>query len=236
MPFLAPFAPMIATGVGSLFGSKLIGGSGGIGKDKTKQALDAQTQSITQGNEIAAGIQPHAKNLLDLATRSYSPVADYFSSILSGNRGSAMQTLAPEAGRISDAYQAAGDTSSNLMPRGGGRSAFFADQPFHQQRDTAGLLSTARPQAASGLLQTGNAAAGAGNSTFATILNALSGGRSGGQNLLNFDIQDKAAQYDKGKDIGKTIFDMLQQFKGGFKKSGGGGGSGSGGGILGEYP
>lgn len=202
-----------AAGIGSsILGSKLSGGGGGV--PDARGLLDEQRQSIAKGREIAGGLEAPASNLLSLATRSYSPVADHFSRLLSGNRASTMEALSPEVQRINSGYQQTQQNASNLMPRGGGRSAFFSQLPFERNRDITNLLSTSRGRGAEGLLNTGNAAASTSRGLYATILDALNGGRSGASSLLNYDLQSKQDQYTKGKDVGRSIFDIISMIGG----------------------
>ena len=209
MPFIVPFLPAIAGGVGSLLGSKLSGGSGGV--PNAKGLLADQTASIKQGRDLASGLQPQAQSLLSGATQSYSPVANYWSSLLGGNRTSAMSALQPEVSRINEGYNQNLQAAGNLMPRGGGRSALLSQAPYERTRDITNLLQTSRPQAAQGLLQTGQAQGNQSQGLYSLILNALGGSQSGTSSLLNYDLQDRDIQYRKGKELGGTLFDLLQK-------------------------
>lgn len=209
MPFIpaALVGPLI--GAGASVGSTILGSkmAGGPSSQQMTQALNSQQEAIKQGQEIATGLQPQAQNLLGLSSNSFSPVANYYGGILGGGRTAALDTLAPEAQRIAQGYGNALSTTANLMPRGGGRSAFFAEQPFAQQRDIQGLLQGARPAAAQGLLSTATATGNQGNSIYSNIFNALNGNRSSAAGLLGAQSQ----AFNQGKDIGSGIFELFKQ-------------------------
>src|SRR5262245_38112445 len=134
MPFLAPALPFLiqaGAGIGSsLLGSKLSGGAGGLEKQQLADLLKGQMGSISQGRELASSLGPQANNILGMATRSFSPVAGYWSGLLSGNRSRAMGVLAPEISRINEGYDAANRQSAALSPRGGPSAAFLSETPF----------------------------------------------------------------------------------------------------------
>jgi hypothetical protein len=205
------------TGVGStILGSKLSGGSGGVSNPKA--LLEQQTGTIKEGRDIASSLRQPASNFLDMASRSYSPVANYWAPLLSGNRTSTMQSLSPEIQQINSGYDAAG-RSAELAPRGGGRSAFFSDLPYQRNRDITNLMLQSRPMAARGLLETGRAAGGEANNLYSTLLSALHGSTVGTSSLLDYDLKSRSDQYGRGKELGKSIFDILSKIKFGKGKS-----------------
>lgn len=192
----------------SLLGSALSGGSGGV--PNVGNLLDESAKSIAQGRNIATSLEPRAKSLLGLSEESYGPVSRYYGDILSGNRGKVFASMQPDIARINEGYDANLNAVSNLLPRGGGRSAFFTEAPYRRTSDITSLLQTARPKAAEGLLNLGQTTGGQASNLFGNISGLLGGSQQGTGNLLNYNLQDRAAQYKKGQDIGATIYDVLK--------------------------
>ncbi len=196
MPFLAPFAPaLIKGGIGlgaSLIGSKLAGGT----PSGDKGILAQQRQNAQIGSDSGS-------QMLRLAGQSYNPVVNYWSKMLSPNRGDMTAALAPEINQISEGYGAQTRAASELMPRGGGRATLLQDLPYRQTRDTTTLLQTARPQAAKGLLDAGTSAANTG-------VNALYGSTAAGRSLLDYSAAKRASDQAMGSQIGGGLFSLLK--------------------------
>src|SRR5438876_2875479 len=144
MPFLAPFIPLIASAgasVGSsLLGSKLAQASPRPAEQKVQDLLG---QSMQMGQQTAQQVTPQAQNLLSMGAGGYQPVLNYWSSLLSGNRGAMTGAMGPEISRIGQGYQTATNTSAALNPRGGPSASFLSELPFQHQRDVTSLLQTA---------------------------------------------------------------------------------------------
>src|SRR5213592_1781670 len=148
---MAAIAPYAIKG-GIALGSSLLGSAlAGRQSPEQRRALQLSNQAQTQG--LAA-----AGPLLSLAPRTYGPVMDYWSRILSGNRGEMTSALAPEIEQIGQGYGTQTQAAANLMPRGGGRATLLSQLPYQQMGDIQRLMQTARPQAAQGLLQAGQSA------------------------------------------------------------------------------
>lgn len=188
-------APAIGAGVGlgaSWLGSKIAGRR----SPEEQQALGLSNQAQQQG--INTGSQ-----LMSLAPKTYGPVIDYYSRLLSGNRGEMTQALAPEINQIGEGYGAQTQAAANLMPRGGGRATMLQNLPYQQTRDVQSLMQTARPQAAGGLLQAGNAAVGQG-------IQALYGSTGAGQTILQNEAARRKADRELGGQLGQGIYSLFQ--------------------------
>ena len=251
MPFLAA-APVLASliGGGASIGSSIIGGK--LSKAKPSplenQVNQANLNAMNQGRQLSGELTPIAKNLfnqgqgylnqylpqgqnlLNMGAGTYQPVLNYWSQLLSGNRAGMTSALAPEILRIGQGYDQAARTSSALMPRGGARADVLGQMPFNQQRDISTLFQQARPQAASGLLNAGNAAVGAGgdisnlglnlftgasntgSNILQNALNALYGGTAGGRDILQQQQNMRNLEVDRGNKMGAGIFDMFQRY------------------------
>lgn len=222
----APFALAPFTGGGSLgmlalrggiaAGSALAGNA--LSKSGSKPtALESPVlaqDAAAQKTGLAIGNQttPAAQNLIGMGSQAYQPVLNYWSSILSGNRGAMTSALAPEISRIGQGYQAAGQTSTALNPRGGPSAEFNAELPYAQQRDVTTLLQGARPQAATGLLNAGQQATSAGSSLLSNAVNAIYGSTAAGRDILNQQQNTKEAEAKRSASIGKGLFDLMQKY------------------------
>jgi len=137
---------------------------------------------------------------------------NYWSSILSGNRGLATSALAPEISRIGQGYQTAANTSAALMPRGGPSAAFMSELPFAQQRDVSSLLQSARPAAAGSLLGAAQNIGGLGSSLLGSGISAIYGATQAGRDIINQQQQAQAAAAARGNAIGGGLFDLVNKF------------------------
>lgn len=199
MPFLAPFAvPLITAGASvgsSLLGSKL---SKANPSPMEQQVLDQNAQAQKLGMQTG-------QNLIGMGTNTLQPVLNYWSSILSGNRGAATSAMAPDIGRIGEGYQQAANTSAALQPRGGPSASFLSQMPFQQQRDVSTLLQQARPQAASTLGNMGAGILGQG-------ANALYASTSAGQSILQHQADMRRIEAERGKSVGGGLFDIFTKY------------------------
>lgn len=199
MPFLAPFAaPLVSAGASigsSILGSKL-----------TKAKPSAMEQQVLNQNMEAQKLgMDTGKNLIGMGTNTIQPVLNYWSSILSGNRGQMTSAMAPEISRIGQGYQTAANTSAALQPRGGPGASFMSELPFQQQRDVSTLLQQARPQAAGALGGLGGGILGQG-------ANALYASTAAGQNILQQQEAMRKLEAERGKSVGGGLFDIFTKY------------------------
>lgn len=195
MAFLAPLA--ISAGgsiVSSLLGSKLAGGP------------NAQQQQATQGLQQAQqqGAQS-SKSLLGMGTGALQQPINYWSSLLSGNRGQMTAALAPDINKINEGYTANRQAAAQLTPRGGGRASLLQGLPYAQQRDITTLFQQARPMAAQSM-------AGAGANLLGQSTGMLQASTSAGRDILAAQEAERQRQAQQGKSIGGGLFSMFQQY------------------------
>jgi hypothetical protein len=236
MSMLAPFAPaLIKGGIG--LGASLIGGKLAGGTPKGDQSiLDANNQAMKDNLAMSGQLRQGGSDLVNLAGRSFNPVVDYYSRILSGGRSGLMSALGPQASNIGMGYQNARNTIASLTPRGGGRSTMMADLPFQQQKDVTSLFQTERAGAPAGLLQAGSQASNAGNNLISNAIQSMYGATSAGRTVLDYNAQKRAADREFGGKLAAPIYDLLKGLNIG-KLGGGSKGSGTAtGGVLGEFP
>ena len=214
-------------GVGAL-ADKLGGGLPGV--PDAANLLAQQAANAQYGRQIASQLGPVAQQLLGGATQSFSPVANMWSGLLTGGRGRLTNLLAPEIGEITEAYRAPTQAAANLQPRGGARASLMAQLPYQRARDIATLFQQARPLAAEGLLQTGQAQAAAGMAGYENLANLLSGADLAGYRLGEYNLARQENRAEESRGVGKTIMDALI---GGASAVAGGGDSGANGAVKG---
>lgn len=196
MGFLAPLAIQGGMAVGgSLLGNRL-------GRAKPTGA----EQSVLDTGQAAqkTGLQTGTSLLGQGAQGAQAPM-NYWSSILSGNRGGITSALGPELMRLGEGYGAASRTSAALNPRGGPSSTFLAEQPWQQQRDTTTLLQGARPQAATSLFDAANRLIGQG-------ANSIQMATSAGRNILDQQQNLRELEAKRGTAIGSGLFSLIQKY------------------------
>ena len=219
MPQLLPLAIKggIALG-GSLLGSKVAGGT----PKGDQQILDQQRQISQRALGMSNELFPQGTQLMQLAGRSFNPVVDYWSRILSGDRGAALSGLAPEINQLNEGYDASRRAASELMPRGGGRATLLQNLPYQQNRDVSSILQLARPQAAGQLLAAGQGISNAGSGLIQNSINALYGSTSAGRDILNYSAQKREADRALGTSLGKSLFELVKNIPINIGKKGGG--------------
>jgi hypothetical protein len=208
MPFLVPAIPAIASLIGGSVASKFVGGPSGQQKDAN-----------TSVQQLASSLGSRGLSFLDQAKSATSGPQNYFQSILSGNRGQATQSLAPDIEQIGTGFNQAERTTTELAPRSGGRATLFNELPFQKSGTINNLFSTARTSAADALSKLGLGFGGLGTS-------AVAGGLNGFNGLQTALAGQRENQYNTGKDLGAGFYNIAKSVDWTkiFKGSGGGGG------------
>jgi len=188
---LAPLA--ISTAASGIFG-KAFGGPSAT----TQKAIDTLGQGMQAGYNTS-------NTLSNLAGRAYNPVMDYWSRLLSGNRGAAMSALSPEIARMGDQNTAEMRAASELMPRTGGRATMMQSMPFQQMRGVQSLFQSMRPQAANQLGTLGG--------TLQAATNALNASTNAGRSIMDEELARQKASREAGGAFGGGLFDVLSGMK-----------------------
>lgn len=106
----------------------------------------------SSGEHTAAAAQSGAGvPALGQGTANLQTGANFFSTVLNGNKANTAALLQPDINRIRESTQGALQSASTLMPRGGGRFATLFQQPFAAQRQINDLFSGVRAGAAGNL-------------------------------------------------------------------------------------
>lgn len=170
-----------------------------MGKDKGGQT-PAWLEGIAN-RQVGIGERSAAlgEQFANIAKPYLTKAGDYWSALLSGDKGKMQEAVAPAAEQISQLYTGARKNIENFLPRGGERNLAVAQLPQAQAGDLARLYAGVQPQAAGalGALASGGASSGVGLSS----VGASYGGNaaSAGSSLLNYYGQ--AAQ-GRGQAIG----------------------------------
>jgi hypothetical protein len=225
MAFLAPFAGLIGSALG--IGGSLLGG----GQSKqAKQSADYLGQAQQKGFQVADTAQRQAQPFFSQANQYIPQAASYYQNLLSGNRNEMDTALAPERAQTASQFRSARN-SIMAAPRGGGRTSALAQLPTQEASANALGGYGVRPAAAQGLLGAGIGAGGMGSGLLNSAVQGIYGTSGAANSLLNYDLQQQAANKERGESIGGSIFDLITQIGKQPWKTGGGGGqtiSGSG--------
>ena len=196
MGVLTPMAgPLIKWGIGTAAGglaSKIFGGTPAA----SQTALDTMGRSMQSGYDMS-------QTMSNLAGKSFNPVVDYWSRILSGNRGAAMSALAPEIARMGDQNTAEMKAASELMPRTGGRATMMQSMPFQNMQNVQSMFQSLRPTAA-GQLGT------LGGTLQANATNALNASTNAGRSIMDYQVEKAKADRALGGGLGAGLFDLLK--------------------------
>lgn len=144
----------------------------GGGAQKTDRKNQFASES-TLGN-IAGDMSARGKSDLGTGEKMLQAPANFWQTLLSGDRTAMTSTLAPEISTVSSQYQAARKAASEFSPRGGGRTSDLSESRFKEGGDIQKLFEQGRVTAADkvtdiskiysalGLSETGTAAGAAG--------------------------------------------------------------------------
>ena len=178
---VTPFIPLIAQGAGALFGGMF----GSKPSSQMSAAMGPMQQAQNLGIQNAQSLMPQGQNLMTNAAQAMNPVLNYYSRLLSGDRGAMTQVLAPQLNQIGQAYQAQQNAQNQLMPRGGGRAGLMSQLPYAQTQNMLNLFQNARSGAAQGLSGAAGQIGQLGSSLIGSANNSLMASTSAGRDLLN---------------------------------------------------
>ena len=202
-----PFVQMgIRLGTG-LLGNKLVGGPPGV--PDAANLLAQQAANAQYGRQIAGQLGPVAQQLLGGATQSFSSVANMWNDLLNAGRGRLTNRFAPQIADINKAYDVLRQSQEVLHPRSGAIPAMMAQLHYDKQRDITTMLQQAPFMAAQGLLQTGQAQAGAGGAGYQNIANLLGGSSLAAATLAQYNLDRQVERNRASEEFGGTIYDVL---------------------------
>ena len=219
-----------AAGVGTAKAVEAIGGGDGGSTDTTGGTtgqLDitdpkvALILAIAKQLELAGQMQPFAASSLAKGLSGFDPVMDYWRRLLSGDRGTALEALGPQISALDEMYKGATKTSSELMPRGGGRSATMAELPYRHMSDVWNLLSGSRGKAAEQLGAVSGDLARTGTQLYGGAISGLGGAASNAAQMQQLQQWQSAQRFQQMSDMARGIYEIGQK-TGVWDKIGGG--------------
>ena len=191
---VAPFVPLIASGIGLVTGRPK-------GKGKAEQGLSRQ-QEAAASQQAQQGRQAFSFGM-PLLQRSGS----YYDTILKGNRGAIQAAMAPEINAIGDINKGANLSLERSGLRGATKDMAQAELSRQKAGQIGGLVLNARPQAAAQAAALGQVGINAGMGATAT-----SGGLYG--DLARGAAQERQYQDQRmgeyGNAVGGFITDLLR--------------------------
>ncbi len=204
-----PAIPLVAAGVGGLFGL--------IGAKKQASAMNKQTAAISpliQSQADASRFSlDQAKTDLPAARAALKGPLDFWNNILSGNRNAMSSVLGPENDVIAGRDALATRNLSEFAPRGGRRTLMLGEQPFTTATDYNKTLLALRPQAAGQVTGLGQILAQLGLGEQGAGTGAGSSAIQGGLGLANLANQGAGGGYNAlGGAIGQALL-ALQKWK-----------------------
>lgn len=211
MAAVAPFIPLISTGVGMAYDAFKNRGSG--------SAKDAEKAAMAGGMNSAGNLNQFAQQQAGFGQPLQASAAGYYQKLLNGDRASLRGAIAPEVAGITETYRGAEKNLERSGVRGAQRDVAKAEIGRDRAGKIAGLLTGQRAAAAGSLGEMGNTAVGNASTAYGnagSIYSAMSG-HAGAQVARN-DANSGAM----GAALGKGVADALKNWK---PKAKGGGGS-----------
>jgi hypothetical protein len=191
----------------------IIGAAGAIGggllanrkSSQEKEALSAQSDLAKTESEAQKFGTSSAQQLLPQATASLGATERYYAPLLSGNRQSMLEAVAPEANTIISQYDTAKRAAAEFAPRGGGRTTTLAELPFSESGAITNLLNQVRPNAA-------GATADIGKTYGALASSLLSRNTGAASSLLNYSLASRGQSYGMAEQMGGSIGSLLYNY------------------------
>lgn len=213
---VAPFVPLISSGIGALFG----------GSKSDQPNMTPQQQQAYSGATGAAGQMTGLSKMLQqqgaLGAPAYGQAINYYQTLLQGNRGAMQAAVAPAANQIADNYKGSQMNLERLGIQGGQKLQAEAELNRQKAGQLGQLTVGLQPMAAQALgnlgVQGANMIGQAGN------LQGQAGNIYAG--LLGQQTQMANTQYNRNQDFGSSLSKIVGQGLGGaldwWKSRGGG--------------
>jgi hypothetical protein len=176
-------------------------------------ALDRSNQTFGQGENTYG----QGQGLVQQGT-------NFLTTLLNGNRANAGAVLAPSINNAREAQAQSLQAATNLMPRGGGRSASLFDSLIAPGRSIVNMFNSVRGGAAEPLVNAGMGVMGQGSGLISGSNAPLSTSGSIAGNILNYEQQNRAMKNQFWGQLGGGLFNLATMPLGGV---GGLGGSGT---------
>lgn len=208
---LAAVAPALIGAGGSIFGGLM----GSKKSKEEKNALTKQSALADAQTSLANDQRSQMNQMWGTASPIMTQIRDYFSKLLSGDRGAVGQVMAPEMEYAAQQYGGAEKDILSNVPRGGEMGLALAQNRMGKAGTIGGMYREAPKMGMAGLqdlfsMLTGQAGA-AGNSASSTMNSA---GNMFNNMLLN-ERERKLNTTQMGGQAGIAIGQLIQQLLGG---------------------
>lgn len=123
----------------------------GVSKQRVNDTIVSLQDTGNQANNYMKSYGDLGLNGLNTGLQNLTPVANWFQTIMNGNRSAVLNQLQPQIQQIQGGMNTGLQTANNLTPRGGGRGSELFQLPFEAQKDIASQYAAARAGAPAGL-------------------------------------------------------------------------------------
>lgn len=214
MGFIGPALPWIAKG-GAMLGGALLGRKA---QSSAMKRSPEEAAALQGAQSAAGGLVQQGGQLLGRGTELLSGPANYYQTLLGGNRAAMAQATAGPRAAITDVYRGAERGLERSGVRGAQRDVATAELGRERASRLSSLVTGVQPGAAAGLAGLGGQFLGAGGGL------AQAGGSIYG-NLLGQGFQNRVYGRGEGEKAGTSIggflFDILNSTLGRKKAPGG---------------
>lgn len=201
--------------------------SAGVGLYQSRQA-EKQANKATQLTPFERQMQheqlqnqralrPIAVQNMNKGNAALNTSEDFWRSLMSGNRTSILEQLAPQMAEAGQANQAATRAASELTPRGGLQASQRGAMPFAQAAGLGNAIMSMKQSAGEGLQAVGAGRLGMGM----TGLGQVNGGQSALANLAAGERWNRYnATMNAGRDAAMSAYQMYNMMNGAFSGMG----------------
>jgi len=156
MPAIIPFIPMIASGVSAVVGG--IAGKRAQNKAKKEGVVRSPEEAAAisglsgQANRLAG----QGNQMMGQGQRLLQGPANYYQTLMSGDRAATANAIAPQMAQITDVYRGAERNVDRVGMRGAVRDQQMGELGRERASKLAGLVTGVQPGAATALTGLGN--------------------------------------------------------------------------------
>lgn len=173
-----------------------------------EQSQASQNTALTKQGDLAKQMGTIAGARYNLSQPAYGRAMDYYTSLLGGNRSSALQAVSPDVRRLSDVYSGSMATADKNL-RGASHDQAVAELIRQRAADTAALTGAPRMQAAATLLNEGRAGNEAAVGTASSQAGIYGNQAAGYGNQVQTLLQQQQTQAKQWSDMGAGLLKTL---------------------------
>jgi len=160
-------------------------------------ATDASSAEMGTANKLVNAGQPNI-----------SSGTNFFNTLLNGNQADTTALLQPNINQIKAANQNALQSSSTLLPRGGGRAGSLFSSTYAPSAQIQSLFNTTRSNAAQPLIAAGLQQQGLGTNLFSTANQPLNTAVGANNDQLQNQIDQQRLTNQLWSGLGSGLFNL----------------------------